>query len=165
MNTNKMAWLVIKIAFSCFLLVLLPQEASARTHPRGYCELVPNTWTPSLEQVKDYLDEASKAQPEAPQQALNQMSQNLADISDTRLFIAYIQLMQKLDIQGQAKLFEEQKRWLSKRADDARAGVISTGGSLAPLEYSGAFKKITEVRLAELQKRLQQPRNINHSKK
>jgi uncharacterized protein YecT (DUF1311 family) len=165
MYKNRILWLVIKLAFGCFLLVLLPQEVSARTHPRGYCELVPETWTPSLEQVKDYLDEASKAQPEAPQQALNQMSQNLADISDTRLFITYIQLMQKLDIQGQAKLFEEQKRWLGKRAESAQAAVISTGGSLAPLEYSGAFKKITEERLAELQKRLQQPRNINHSKK
>lgn len=165
MNKKIFALLVFKLFFSCFLLVLLPQEASARIHPRGYCELVPETWTPSLEQVKDYLEEASKAQPEAPQQVLNQMSQNLADVSDTRLFIAYIQLMQKLDIQGQAKLFEEQKRWLDKRAENAQAAVISTGGSLAPLEYSGAFKKITEERLAELQKRLQQPRNINHSKK
>lgn len=165
MKKNKMAWLVLKLAFGCFFLVFLPQEASARLHPRGYCELVPDTWTPSLDQVKDYLDESAKAQPEAPQQVLNQMSQNLADIRDTQLFIVYIQLMQKLDIQGQAKLFEEQKRWLSKRDKYAQAAVISTGGSLAPLEYSGAFKKITDERFAELQKRLQQPRPINHSKK
>lgn len=74
-------------------------------------------------------------------------------------------MIQTLDAQGQAELFEEQKRWLVKRAENAQAAVISKGGSLTPLEYSGAFKKITEERLAELQKRLQQPRNINPSKK
>ena len=159
MNKSKIAWLVTKIAFGCFLLVLLPQEISARTHPRGYCELVPETWKPSLEQVKDYLDESSKAESQAPQQTLNRMSQNLADIRDTQLFIIYVQLMQNLDTSGQAKLFKEQKSWLSKRVEYAQAAVVSKGGSLDPLEYSGAFQKITELRLAELQKRLQHPRN------
>lgn len=89
MNKKTFAWLVFKLFFSCFLLVLLPQESSARIHPRGYCELVPETWKPSLEQVKVYLDESSKIDTKAPQQALNQMSRNLADILDTQLFIVY----------------------------------------------------------------------------
>lgn len=165
MNKNKTARPVCKIILGCFFLVLMPPPTPARDHPCGQCDLIPETWTPSLEQVKDYLDESSKAEVQAPQQTLNRMSQNLADISDAQLFIVYIQLMQTLEAQGQAGLFEEQKRWLGKRAESAQAAVISKGGSLAQLEYNGAFKKITEERLAELQKRLQQPRNINHSKK
>jgi len=164
-NKNKTAWPVFKLILGCFFLVLMPLQAAARDHPCGQCELIPETWMPSLEQVKDYLDESSKAEVQAPQQTLNRMSQNLADISDAQLFIVYIQLIQTLEAQEQAGLFEEQKRWLGKRAESVQAAVISKGGSLAPLEYNSVFKKITEERLAELQKRLQQPLNINSSKK
>lgn len=148
--------LFLGIAFGGLLLVLLPSATSARDLPRGYCELVPDAWTPALDQVGDYLAESSKTEAQASQQALNQMSQNLADVRDAQLFITYIQLMQTLDARGQTQLFEEQMRWLDKRNESARASVISKGGTLAPLEYSGAFRKITEERLLDLQKRLQQ---------
>ena len=137
-------------------MMLMSPQTSAHDHLHGHCELVPDSWTPSLEQVKDYLEEYSKAELQASQQTLNQNSQNLSDIRDAQLFIVYIQLMQTIDTQDQFKLFEEQKRWLVKRAEYAEAAVISRGGSLAPLEYNSAFKKITKERLTELKKRLQQ---------
>lgn len=164
MNKSKIARLVFKMVFGYFLLVLpTPETLASDCLPERY-ELIPENWTPSLEQTRDYLDESFKVNAEVPQQTLNQMSKNLADISDAQLFIVYIRLVQTLDARGQAELFDEQQRWLAERATAAQAAVISKGGSLAPLEYSGAFKKITDERLGELQKRLQQARNINPSK-
>lgn len=52
-------------------------------------------------------------------------------------------------------------RTLDKRTDKTDASVESKGGSLGPLEYSSAFRKITEEMLTELQKRLQKPVSIN----
>jgi uncharacterized protein YecT (DUF1311 family) len=152
MNKRLLIGLILSGAF----LVLLPPAPWARDTPRSRCELVPDAWTPSLDQVGDYLDESSKTETQASQQPLNQMGQNLADVRDAQLFITYIQLMQTLDARGQTQLLKEQKRWLGKRDELARAAVVSKGGTLAPLEYSGAFRKITEERLAELQKRLRQ---------
>lgn len=156
MNKGKIAYFVFKIAFGYSLLVYMLPQTFACDPPHGHSTLVPETWRPALEQVSGYLEESAKADVRASQQTLNQNSQNLADIRDAQLFIVYIQLMRALDTQGQAKLFEEQKHWLVKRAEYAEAAVISKGGSLAPLEYNSAFKKITEERLIELQKRLQQ---------
>ncbi len=140
----------------CLLLWLIPSTTFALNGASAAAHLVPEFWVPSLEQVAETLDESSKGDTQASQQALNRVSQNLADVRDAQLFITYIHLMQALDARGQAQLFEEQKRWLGKRDELARAAVVSKGGTLAPLEYSGAFRKITEERLAELQKRLQQ---------
>jgi hypothetical protein len=43
--------------------------------------------------------------------------------------------------------------------------VTSTGGTLGPLEYSGAFARITDERLAELRKRLERQRTITDERK
>lgn len=152
MNKSRTIISVFQIALGCLILILYVSETGARER----CELVPETWKPALEQVSGYLEESAKADARASQQTLNQNSQNLSDIRDAQLFIVYIQLMQTLDTQEQARLFAEQKHWLGQRAEYAEAAVISRGGSLAPLEYNSAFKKITEERLTELKKRLQQ---------
>ncbi|PPK73941.1 uncharacterized protein DUF1311 [Methylobacter tundripaludum] len=161
MTKSKPTASVVQIALGCFLLVLHAPEIDAR----GRCELVPESWAPSLEQVSGYLEEAAKADTKASQQTLNQNSQNLADICDAQLYILYIELMQRLDARGQAELFKEQKRWLGKRVDYAQSAVVSKGGSLAPLEYNGAYKKYTEDRLLQLQKRLQQQPKLKSSEK
>ena len=150
---------VSSVAFGGFLLVLMPSVTLARDLPRARCELVPDSWTPSLDQVRESVEESATAEAQTSQQSLNQTSQNLADLRDAQLFIDYVQLMQTLDVRGQTDLFEEQKRWLSKRAEKARASVVSKGGTLKPLEYSDSFRKITEERLAELEKRLHQRTN------
>jgi uncharacterized protein YecT (DUF1311 family) len=69
-----------------------------------------------------------------------------------------------LDGKEQRDLFDEQKNWLAKRDELAQAAVVSKGGSLAPLEYASAFRKVTEKRLAELEQRLAQITGKKNSK-
>lgn len=135
------------------LLALMPGSASARgLHAR--CEIVPDTWTPSLNQVKEYI-ETSEPRATTNQQILTKTSENLADVRDAELFIVYVQLMQALTPQERTNLFSEQKRWLSTREARSRAAVVSKGGTLEQLEYSSSYRSITERRLSELQQRLQ----------
>ena len=148
-----------------FFLVLLSSPTFARDRSPGFNTVVPESWTPSLDQLKETLKASSKSDSQASQQTMNLTSQNLADVCDAQLFILYVKLMQTLDERERIKLFEEQKRWLDKRAEPASASVTSKGGSLAPLEYSAKFSKITEERLVELQKRLQSLHNIQQPKK
>jgi uncharacterized protein YecT (DUF1311 family) len=146
--------LFVGIVIGGFILALQASALYAREHPHVSNKLIPEYWEPSLEQLKDTLEESAKTESQTSQQAMNLISQNLADVRDAQLFILYIQLMQTLDARGRVQLFKEQKRWLGKRAELASASVTSKGGSLAPLEYSAAFSKLTEERLVELQKRL-----------
>jgi len=144
------------IALNCLLIGLVALPASARNSPSGYFPIIPESWVPSLDQVAQAIEESSQEDRQASQQILNRISQNLADIRDAQLFIAYIQLMNVLDERGQTDLFEEQKRWLNQRDEKARAAIVSKGGTLASLEYSNAFHQFTEERLAELKARLQE---------
>jgi uncharacterized protein YecT (DUF1311 family) len=45
--------------------------------------------------------------------------------------------------------FHEQKKWLRERERKAAGAVQSKGGSLAALEYNGAFADLTKKRIAE----------------
>jgi len=153
---SRRRWIVpLVVVASLPILVSAPDSTLATDRPPERCQLVPDTWVPSLDQVRSYVEEKSSTETNASQQLLTQTSQNLADLRDAQLFITYVRLMQTLDVNGQGALFEEQKRWLDKRVAAARASVTSPGGTLGPLEYSGAFAKITDARLAELQQRLQ----------
>jgi len=116
--------------------------------------VLPSDWKPFLEQVQEDLQEAFERNPNKSQQALNRASQDIADLLDARLFITYVRLMEALDPLSRSNLFNEQKDWLAKRVENAQAGVTSKGGSLGTLEYSGAYRKITEERLAQLERRL-----------
>jgi uncharacterized protein YecT (DUF1311 family) len=78
----------------------------------------------------------------------------MADLRDAELFIVYVQLMQALAPQERTKLFKEQERWLSERDERAQAAVVSKGGTLEPLEYSSAYRSITERRLSVLRQLL-----------
>jgi uncharacterized protein YecT (DUF1311 family) len=141
------------IVLGSLLLGFTP--ASARSLPPGCSQIVPESWRPVLDQVAEAVEESSIEDTQTSQQALNRTSQNLADIRDAQLFITYVQLMKTFDEQGQTDLFEEQKHWLNQRVEKAQASVVSKGGTLASLEYSDAFRQITEERLAELKARLQ----------
>ncbi|MDD5579912.1 MAG: lysozyme inhibitor LprI family protein [Methylobacter sp.] len=148
-----------------FFLISQTSLVSAGECPRASGTLIPDSWAPSLDQLKNTLQESSKTDSNAPQQAMNLASQNLADVADAQLFILYIELMQTLDKQKRIQLFKEQERWLAKRAKSANESVTSKGGSLAPLEYSAAFSKITEERLVDLRKRLRPLHAIHPPKK
>lgn len=114
---------------------------------------IPENWNPSLEQVREQVDNLANQTVPANQQQLSQSSQNTADVADAQLFIIYIQLMQRLGQQQRSDLFKEQQAWLETRIQQASAAIISKEGSLAPLEYNDAFIEITEARLKDLQQR------------
>jgi uncharacterized protein YecT (DUF1311 family) len=156
-NRGKNGRIISMVGLGALLLAaLIPTPAFTQETRPERCELVPETWVPSLDQVWEYVEEKSKSETNSSQKVLTQASVNLADLRDAQLFIAYVRLMQTLDVKEQDELFEEQKHWLSKRAEAAGASVASKGGTLELLEYSDAFAKITEQRLAELRRRLQQ---------
>jgi uncharacterized protein YecT (DUF1311 family) len=141
--------------FNLLMVFLLLPMATAGQDAANECSaLVPKGWVPSLEQAQAFIEDELAAGTRKNQQFLTQTSQGMAGLSDAQLFIAYVKLMQVLDAKERCDLFNEQKCWLSAREQSARAAVESKGGSLAPLEFSETFRKITEQRLAELEKRL-----------
>lgn len=116
--------------------------------------IVPKGWNPTLEQAQIFIEDESAAKARQNQRFLTQTSQSMAELRDAQLFVTYVRLMQALDAEEKQALFNEQACWLSVREKSARAAVDSKGGSLEPLEFSEAFRKITEERLAVLEKRL-----------
>jgi len=144
--------LLIFFVFALVSACVSPQRDPAESPP----QLVPSDWKPSLEQVQTSIQDELETKAQKSQQYLNRTSQNLSDLTDARLFITYILLMQNLDGKEQKTLFDEQKNWLAKRDELARSEVVSKGGSLAPLEYASVFRQVTEKRLAELEQRLAQ---------
>jgi uncharacterized protein YecT (DUF1311 family) len=140
------------LVFSC-----TPKEEATKTTAR----MIPNGWRPSLEQVQENLEQAVDKNPNKSQQALNRAAQDMADLLDARVFIAYVTLMDALDDAAKRDLFNEQQQWLSQRAEMAQRAVTSKGGSLERLEYAGEYRRITEERLAELQNRVKQVKGSN----
>jgi uncharacterized protein YecT (DUF1311 family) len=140
---------------SLLVFFLLSSISSAGQDAANECRtIVPKGWTPTLEQAQIFIEDESAAKTRKNQRFLTQTSQSMADLRDAQLFITYVQLMQALDVKERRDLFCDQKRWLSAREKSARVAVDSKGGSLEPLEFSEAFRKITEERQAVLEKRL-----------
>ncbi len=119
-------------------------------------KLIPSDWQPSLSALEAKCkSELEPKQRHAPsQRELNDISSRLADVYDAELFITYVRLLNALDAKAQRELFREQQQWLRDRATEAAAQVQSKGGSLAALEYSGAFSDFTKKRIAELRRRM-----------
>jgi len=155
MNKATVVSLLAKMIrnLSLSLLVMLLQGCHQTHEP---LVLIPNTWSPSLTQAREFVVGTSNKPAEINQRILSNTSQTLADISDAQLFIVYVRLMQTLSDNDRSRLFDEQQRWLETREHRARAAVVSEGGTLAPIEYNGVFRKITETRLSELVKQLNQ---------
>jgi len=139
------------------ILALTAVSPAERCLAAGRSRLVPGGWNPSLEDVRTYVDEDCSGATKS-QRALTEASRSRTDLRDAQLFITYVLLIDALDEAGRARLFNEQKQWLAKRERLAQAAVVSKGGTLEPVEYSGAFRKITEERLAVLEKRLAERR-------
>lgn len=162
MKTEILVVLIKKITFALALALIGLISTSCSHKERD--ALVPDNWTPSLEQAGEFVDEMSKNQSLINQRFLSDTSQHLADISDARLFIVYVRLMQTLNNKERGALFDEQQQWLEKREQSARAAVISKGGSLAPVEYNHVFRSMTEARLSELLKQFNKAQIITNPK-
>ena len=141
----------------CTLLMLCTQPAHSAGSPTPRCEIIPLTWAPSLDRIREVV-QTPAGEIDTSQRAITQRSEDLSDVLDAQLFLVYVQLFQSLDHRGRSDLFQQQKRWLDQRDQRARNAVVSKGGTLAPVEYSGAFRKLTEDRIADLGNRLQQSR-------
>lgn len=152
----------MKIVLSLFMAVFAVALQSCN-HSHRSLVLIPNTWSPSLTQVREFVDGIADKPSQINQRFLSDTSQTLADISDAQLFIVYVRIMQTLNDKERGILFDEQQRWLKTREQTAKAAVISQGGSLAPLEYNGVFRKMTEARLSKLLKQFNQAHIINDS--
>lgn len=144
----------LRLCLGIIILLLVVSCAPRRDEAGAPAPVIPSDWKPSLDQVQDELQDASQRNPNKSQQALNRASRAMADLVDARLFIAYVRLFESLDQAARADLFNEQKNWLANRVERAQAAITAKGGSLAPLEYSVHYRKLTEERLAELEKRL-----------
>lgn len=143
-------------AFRQIVLVLILSVALASCGSQEPSEIVPSGWQPSLKAPVAFVEEEAEANAQPSQQFLNRSGQSLAALSDAQLFIAYVSLMQVLDQPGRKSLLAEQREWLQQRQEQARQAVESQGGSLAPLEFSSAFREITLARLETLKKRLRE---------
>jgi uncharacterized protein YecT (DUF1311 family) len=147
---SRAGFVAARLVILVFMLTATVVQCSAQDR----CDIVPPGWHPSLKESLDFMEEEADARTQPSQQFLNRIGQSLADLRDAQLFIRYVSLMQVLDKPGRNALFEEQRDWLKQRREQAKEAVKSEGGSLQPLEYSSAFRRITEARLATLQNRL-----------
>lgn len=117
-------------------------------------QIIQEDWAPYLDSAADYLY-ATLDKGHVTQSRMNRVFGNVAEIADAQLFIVYTRLFQTLSPADQVDLYRDQQAWRTRRIAYAESQVESHGGSLAPLEYSGAFTEITKQRIEELSKRIQ----------
>jgi uncharacterized protein YecT (DUF1311 family) len=130
------------------LLIFLAPPLRAETG----AAIIPAEWLPALApSIKSALENLRDANSQA---AMNQLSREVADMTDAQLFIAYVRLYEKLNAKERTALVAEQTKWLKARVKAARGEIESAGGSLAPLEANNAEVTFTEKRLTELRSRL-----------
>jgi len=86
------------------------------------------------------------------QQTLNQQAAARYAEADARLNRVYKKLMAQLTPSEQDKLAAAQRLWIQYRDAHAKARADSnTGGSIYPMIYAGAQRRLTESRTRELQ--------------
>jgi uncharacterized protein YecT (DUF1311 family) len=115
--------------------------------------ILPNEWTPYLDQAVQYLQGELEAWQHG-QQGANRISADLGFIQDAKLFQNYVRLYERHALHRREELRKEQQDWLGERQTRAKAAVQSHGGSLAPLEFNNEFIEVTAARIKELEARL-----------
>jgi uncharacterized protein YecT (DUF1311 family) len=115
--------------------------------------ILPNEWTPFLDQAAWYLEGELNAWQQG-QQGANRISADLGFVQDARLFQTYVRLYERLAPDRREEFRKEQQDWLGERRTRAEAAIESHGGSLAPLEFNLEFIKVTAARIKELEGRL-----------
>jgi len=116
----------------------------------------------------DWLDPVYLEQAELPIQrqldtgiGMNENAWDLAAVRDARLFLIYTSLYQELGKTDREKLYEEQDRWLKKRAEEVKKLRKAGEGSAVSLDQADKQLELTAQRIKELSSRL---KSINESK-
>ena len=80
------------------------------------------------------------------------------EAADATLNKVYKQFIDKLDDEGKEKLKIAQRAWVQFRdaQSDFEADSEARGGSMAPLIYNGARKRLTDARIKELKAALKE---------
>lgn len=116
--------------------------------------LIPQEWTPDIDvqTISEWSEAALKGPSgDIPQQGLNRYLAMLADVWDSKLMLAYVQLSAHLSVADKETLVKEQTMWLAKReAEAAKAEKSEAGGSVAPATYSQTYIDLTKKRYQEI---------------
>jgi uncharacterized protein YecT (DUF1311 family) len=115
--------------------------------------ILPNEWTPYLDQAVQYLEGELEAWQHG-QQGANRISADIGFIQDAKLLQIYVRLYERLAPDRRDEYRKEQQDWLGERQTRAETAVESHGGSLAPLEFNTEFIEVTAARIKELEGRL-----------
>lgn len=116
--------------------------------------MIPSKWDPDIDPqiISEWSEMALKGPSgDIPQQGLNRYLAMLADIWDSKLMLAYIQLSARLRTSEKESFAKEQQAWLTKReAESQKAEQSEAGGSAAPAAYSQTFIDLTKKRYQEI---------------
>jgi uncharacterized protein YecT (DUF1311 family) len=123
-----------------------PKDASATP-------ILPDKWSPYLDQALDYLDQ-ELTEWRHGQQGANRLSADIGSVQDAKLLETYVRFYERLPTQKREELRKEQREWLSRRRQQAQAAIESHGGTLAPLEFNTKFIDLTKERIEEIQRRI-----------
>jgi uncharacterized protein YecT (DUF1311 family) len=78
--------------------------------------------------------------------------------ADARLNATYKKLLAKLDDEGKKKLIAAERAWVAYRdaQADFDADAAARGGSMEPMEYSNSCLELTEARIKQLEKAIEE---------
>lgn len=116
--------------------------------------VIPPKWDPDIDvqTISEWSEAALKGPSgDIPQQGLNRYLAMLADVWDSKLMLAYVQLSAHLKASEKESFAKEQQAWLAEReAESQKAEQSEAGGSAAPATYSQTFIDLTKKRYQEI---------------
>jgi uncharacterized protein YecT (DUF1311 family) len=131
---------------------------ASATYAGSETALVPQKWSPDIDvqTISEWSEAALKGPSgDIPQQGLNRYLAMLADVWDSKLMLAYIQLSAHLSVADKETLVKEQTIWLARREANASGAAKSeASGSDAPATYSQTYIDLTKRRYQEILDRL-----------
>ena len=142
----------MKAAFVIVLCLIVVTDALA-----GPADPLPGEWKPDLRLVEDVV---TRFYENGGQQGFNLRTGRVFEIRDAELAILYLRLYSVLPSKEQARLRDEQAKWLKYRDGevDKVAPKDESRGTIAPMEENDRAIELTEARLKVLQARLEKLR-------
>lgn len=123
--------------------------------PRQQAEPAPLDWSPRLDQPIRQLREVLAVTEQ--QQPMNYTSANLGFALDAKLYFLFQRYTERLEAPARAREIEAQRAWLADRQRAFQAAYQEyEGGTLASYAGNTKFIELTEARIVEIERRLQQ---------